>query len=184
MKQKINAAIILKTLLFLLPVLTHGQTLEKSPAAPEIIATGGTFTLEKSVTAGGGIRKDVASLNETGTTGQALAGVRSSGAGFSLYSGFWTPDDLAPTAAAVVVGGRILTASGLGIRNVSVKIAFPSGEVRSTLSSSFGYYRFTDIPAGDIYVITVTAKKYSFADPTQIRSVQDDLQDVDFVASE
>jgi hypothetical protein len=75
-----------------------------------------------------------------------------------------------------------LTASGAGIRNVQISITFPSGEVRTTLSSSFGYYRFADVPVGAIYVISVAAKKYSFSEPSQIRQVQDDLPDVDFVA--
>ena len=181
--MKLIATLILNGLAFLLAAASvHAQ---KTENPPEIIATGGAFALEKSVTAGGGTPKlSAASLGENSTAGQALAGVRSNGGQFSLYSGFWTPDDLAPTAAQVVVGGRILTAFGQGIRNVRVTIAFPSGETRTTLSSSFGYYRFADIPAGDIYTISVAAKKYTFANPTQIRQVQDDLQDVDFTANE
>jgi hypothetical protein len=54
--------------------------------------------------------------------------------------------------------------------------------VRTTVSSSFGYYRFADIPVGASYIISVAAKKYSFSEPSQIRQVQDDLQDIDFVA--
>ena len=155
---------------------------EKTAQTTEIVASGGAFTLEKAVMAGGGANKELLPLNETGTTGQAVAGVRSTGGQFSLYAGFWTPDDFAPTAAAVVVGGRILTASGAGIRNVQITITFPSGEMRTTVSSTFGYYRFAEIPVGGIYVITVAAKKYTFSQSTQVRAVQDDLQDVDFVA--
>jgi hypothetical protein len=157
---------------------------EKLSPTPEIVASGGTFTLEKTVTAGGGIGKQSAALSESGTTGQTIAGARSTGGGFALYSGFWTPADLAPTAANAVVGGRILTSSGQGIRNVQVTIQFPTGEARTTVSTAFGYYRFADIPTGGIYVISVTAKKYTFSQSAQIRSVQDDLQDVDFVANE
>jgi hypothetical protein len=134
------------------------------------------------VTAGGGQAKQISQFSENGTTGQTIAGVRSTGGNFAVHSGFWTPETLAPTAANAVVGGRILTASGLGIRNVQVTILFPNGELRTTLSSSFGYYRFADIPVGALYVIAVSAKKYTFTESSQARQVMDDLTDVDFVA--
>jgi hypothetical protein len=157
---------------------------QKIEETPQIIATGGAFTLEKAVTAGGGSLLQNGSLNQNGTTGQAVAGVRSAGGNFTLYSGFWTPDNLSPTAANAVVGGRILTASGAGIRNVQVTITFPSGEIRTTTSTTFGYYNFTEIPVGGAYVVSVSAKKYTFAQASQIRQVQDDLRDVDFTAEE
>lgn len=171
---------LLAIFLFFIPA--DGQENSKQPA--EIVASGGTFALEKTVTAGGGNQMSQASINQSGTTGQAAAGVKSTGGQFSLYSGFWTPDNLAPTAANVVVGGRILTARGAGIRNVQITITFPSGEIRSTVSSAFGYYRFAEIPAGGIYVITVSARKYVFSQLSQIRQVQGDLQDIDFIAEE
>jgi hypothetical protein len=153
----------------------------KPPAG--IVASGGQFTLEKTVLAGGGLNKQTAPLTENATAGQTVAGLRSTAGQFSLYSGFWTPDNLSPTAAAAVVGGRILTAGGQGIRNVQVTITFPSGEIRSTVSSAFGYYRFAEIPVGHTYVVTISAKKYRFAIDSQVREVRDDLQDVDFIAN-
>lgn len=180
--EKLQTSFILSVaLISLLAFTARAQKAENPPA---IVATGGTFALEKTVTAGGGSGKQSASLNESGTTGQAAAGVRSTGGQFALYSGFWTPEDFAPTAANVVVGGQVLTAAGRGIRNVQITITFPSGETRTTLSSAFGYYRFAEIPSGGVYVIAVAAKKYTFSNPTQIRTVQDDLQDVNFTANE
>jgi uncharacterized delta-60 repeat protein len=89
---------------------------------------------------------------------------------------------LVPTAADATVSGRVLTSTGAGIRSVQVTITFPNGETRSTLSTTFGNYRFSEIPVGAAYVISVSARKYAFTQPTQIRLVQDDLQDVDFIA--
>lgn len=167
-------------LMFLFLAAVNAQ--DKNAPTAEIVASGGTFTLEKTVTAGGGTRKETLPMSENGTSGQAAAGVRSTGGSFSLYSGFWTPDDFAPTAASAVVGGRVLTASGAGIRNVQIMITFPSGEIQTTVSTTLGYYRFTDIPVGGTYVVTVAAKKYTFAESSQIRQISGDLQDVDFVA--
>lgn len=146
-------------------------------------SSGGTFTLTKSVIAGGGREMSEAQINLHGTAGQTNAGIQSVGGQFSLYSGFWTPEEFAPTAANVVVSGRVLTANGRGIRNVQITVTFPTGETRATRSSSFGYYRFADIPAGDTYIFSVSAKNYVFDQPIQIRNPGDDTQDVDFVAA-
>jgi hypothetical protein len=148
----------------------------------EIQASGGSFTLEKQVGAGGGNQMQQSSLKLSGTAGQPVAGHKSSGGNFSLYSGFWTPEDFAPTAANVVVGGQIKTADGRGIKNVLVTITFPDGQTRAALSGSFGYYRFADIPAGEIYLFSVAAKRYTFAQTSQAREISDDTQDIDFVA--
>ena len=169
--------VIYIALICLLLVSAKAQT-------PEIVASGGQFILEKSVTAGGGNAKQNLSLSENGTSGQTAAGVKSAGGSFTLYSGFWTPGDFAPTAASAVVGGRVLTSYGAGIRSVQITITFPSGEIRSTVSTTLGYYRFAEIPVGGTYVISVAAKKYSFAESSQIRQISGDLQDVDFVADE
>lgn len=86
------------------------------------------------------------------------------------------------TAAEAIVGGRVLTAGGKGIRRVRVSITFPNGETRSTISGASGYYQFTDVPAGETYVFSVAAKHYTFAQSTQVRSITEDLSDIDFIA--
>jgi len=174
---------IMTAAIFSLSALPAQAQKEENPAT-EIVASGGTFTLEKTVTAGGGMKKENSPLSENGTTGQTAAGLRSTGGNFTLYSGFWTPDNFAPTAANALVSGRVLTANGAGIRNVQITITFPSGAIRTTTSATFGYYRFSEIPVGATYVISVAAKKYTFAPSSQVKQVQDDLQDVDFIADE
>lgn len=180
MKNLASLIYLIAVGLFVVPV--RAQEIKETGKAPEIVASGGQFILEKTVIAGGGTRKETLPVSENGTTGQAVAGVRSSGGNFSLYSGFWTPENFTPTAASAVVGGRVLTSTGAGIRNVQIMIAFPSGEIRTAVSTTLGYYRFTDIPVGGTYVITVAAKKYTFAESSQVRQVAGDLQDVDFIA--
>ncbi|HEX8368825.1 MAG TPA: carboxypeptidase-like regulatory domain-containing protein [Pyrinomonadaceae bacterium] len=167
------AVIVLVVLLFALSA--RAQT-------TELQSSGGSFTLEKQVVAGGGNQMQQSSMKQTGTAGQTIAGYKSSGGNFSLYSGFWTPEDFAPTAANVVVGGQVKTADGRGIKNVPVTVTFPSGQTRTAISSAFGYYRFADIPAGEIYIFSVAAKRYTFAQSSQAREISDDTQDIDFVA--
>ncbi len=88
----------------------------------------------------------------------------------------------APTAASVSVSGRVVTAEGAGIRNVSVSIIGQNGVSRTTRTNSFGNYRFDSIVAGENYVVSVSGKKYNFANPTRFLSVQEEVTDADFVA--
>lgn len=87
-----------------------------------------------------------------------------------------------PTAASVTVGGRVRTADGRGIKNVIVTITFPSGEQHSVVSGALGYYRFSDVPAGESYVFSATAKRYSFSQPSQLRNIAGDDNGIDFIA--
>lgn len=179
MKPLIKGAIpviVLAVFLFLLFVaLTRAQN-------AEIVASGGTFTIEKAAVAGGGTPKQLMQLNEHGTAGQAIAGYTSSGGAYSIYSGFWTPETFAPTAANVSVGGRITTPLGAGVRNIVVTLTAQSGEVRSTLSSSMGYYTFDGVEAGQTYLVSVYAKRYEFNVPSRVVHAIEDIADADFVA--
>ena len=87
------------------------------------------------------------------------------------------------TAAGVTVGGRVLTAEGRGIRNARVLLTGTTGETRSALTNPFGYYRFYDVPAGEIYIFSVSAKRFHFQNSTQVLSITEDLENLDFVAN-
>lgn len=86
------------------------------------------------------------------------------------------------TSASVEVGGRITTTSGNGIRNVRVTMTDANGNVRTALSSSLGYYRFTGVAVGANYVFTVSAKRYSFNQPVQSVNINGETENIDFVA--
>ncbi len=51
--------------------------------------SGGTFTITKSVIAGGGGRTAGGTFTVDGTIGESVAGTTSTGSTFSLTSGFW-----------------------------------------------------------------------------------------------
>lgn len=93
-------------------------------------------------------------------------------------------NEFVPSAATVSVSGKISTAEGNGIRNVIVTLIAPNGEVLSTRTSSFGYFRFDEIPVGETYVISVTSKRFTFKQPTQILTVNEELTDVNFIANQ
>lgn len=90
----------------------------------------------------------------------------------------------AASAAGAMVSGRILTADGRGIFRTIITLTDQNGTTRRAISNAFGYYRFDEIESGLTYVLTVSSKRYTFASPTRIISVQDDITDADFIANE
>jgi hypothetical protein len=85
----------------------------------------------------------------------------------------------APTAAGVSVSGRVMTVNGIGLRNVTVKLADQHGASRSAITSAFGYYRFDDVQVGATYIISASSKQYRFA--PQIISVADEITELNLV---
>jgi len=90
---------------------------------------------------------------------------------------------LAPTVASVSVSGRVITQSGRGIRNVVVTMTDMQGNVRTATTGSFGYYRFEEVAAGETYIFTARGKRFSFEQNTQVHSIMEETNDINFVAS-
>ena len=147
------------------------------------VATGGTYTLEQAVIASGGGPSSGGTFGVTGTSGQPAAGTTSTGGIFSTTGGFW-PQDFAPSAAGVTLAGRVTTANGNGIRNAVLTLTDTTGITRTARTGSFGYYSFDDVIAGETYVISIASKRFVFANPTQVISVNDNIVDLDFTAME
>lgn len=150
------------------------------------VASGGGYTLNHSViSSGGGISDDTTNnvYKVTGAIGEAIAGTTSTAAPYSLKGGFFSAQPLAPTAAAVSVRGRVLTTAGRGIRNVLVTMTDAGGLSRTTISSTFGYFSFADVPSGETYIFTVRAKRFTFSQPAQVFSILEDFDEIMFVGN-
>lgn len=87
------------------------------------------------------------------------------------------------TAATVEISGRVVTATGRGIRNAIVTMTDSFGNAKIVRTNMFGFFRFDDVRAGDNVILTVSAKAYSFNDPMMMLNVQDTVSDVEFVAT-
>ena len=151
------------------------------------IASGGNYTLTQTAIAGGGASGNGASngvnYSLEGTIGQAAAGTNQQNAAYKFQPGFWTaPPTFAPTAAEVTAGGRVLTTDGRGIRNVLITMTGANGESRTAISSAFGYFRFDNVAAGGTYIFSVRAKRYTFSQPTLVRSIIEDTDELNFIA--
>ena len=83
--------------------------------------------------------------------------------GVTSFDNGWTAGEpLAPTAANVSITGRVTTSDGRGLRNAIVSMTDSQSVTRTARTSSFGYYRFDDVPTGESYVVAVRSKQYTF----------------------
>jgi len=89
---------------------------------------------------------------------------------------------LAPTAAAVSIGGRVVDAGGRGLANTRIILTGQDGQSRMAITNGFGYYAFYDIPSGATYFITASNKRYTFSNGTQVVNVNDSIAELNFIA--
>ncbi len=89
---------------------------------------------------------------------------------------------LAPTAADVTVSGRVTDQYGRSVSRAIVTLADMDGSVLTALTNQFGYFVFTDVPAGQGYVLSVMHKSLSFS--PQFVNVDDSVDDLLFVAEQ
>jgi hypothetical protein len=166
-KIKVKAAL---TIIFALSAIVPAQS-------------GGVFAITQSVISMGGppSTNGVSALDNT--IGQPVAGMSAAGGPFAVRGGFWTPV-FAPTAAAVSIGGRVRTAQGAGIRNAVVPLTHSDGTSRSTRTGAFGYFKFENVPVGEVYIVGVTTRRYEFNQPTVIRTIFNEVDDLEFIANE
>lgn len=77
---------------------------------------------------------------------------------------------MGPSAAIsnVSISGRVTNAGGSGLNGVYVTIEGPGGMPRTTLTNTFGFFGFKDVPAGQTYSIGASSRRYSFPAPTMI----------------
>lgn len=85
--------------------------------------------------------------------------------------------------ANLSLGGRVLTADGAGIRNATVTIS--GGNLPAPVSvqtGAFGTYNFSGLQQTANFTVTVSGKRYSFAQPSQTINLQNSVSNVNFVA--
>ena len=129
----------------------------------------------------------VSPMAPPGTTPLSLSNVNASSDAPQLFMPTATNGTvtiLAPTAAAVSVSGRVLTAQGRGLRNARLTLTnTTTGEVFYARSGISGAYRFENAEAGQSYILIVTAKRYNFNPNTLFINPFNELTGVDFTES-
>ncbi len=87
-----------------------------------------------------------------------------------------------PSSTGIEISGRVLTPSGIGIRNVVVMLTDSNGVRQIATTNSFGIYMFTAVTSGGSYTLSAASKRYRFA--PQIMTVTSSLNDLDLVGLE
>jgi len=91
---------------------------------------------------------------------------------------------LTSTAVNAVISGRVTAANGHGISNALLTLT--GGQLKQpliTASGSLGYFAFPEVLTGQTYVLTVSAKRHRFTDPTRVIDLQDNFDEANFVAN-
>lgn len=88
------------------------------------------------------------------------------------------------TAANATISGRVVRPGGRGIGNAVLVLSGGTlTEPRYYRTNPFGYYSFENIQTGQTYVLSIESKGYTFANPTRVITLQDDMTEVDFVSN-
>jgi len=90
---------------------------------------------------------------------------------------------LFPTATTVSISGRVISQKGGGLAQATLTLTDSEGNVRRAVTNTFGYYKFDDVEAGATYILAVDLTKYRFNDSPRVIMADDELTNVDFVAS-
>ncbi|HEY0461252.1 MAG TPA: carboxypeptidase-like regulatory domain-containing protein [Pyrinomonadaceae bacterium] len=87
------------------------------------------------------------------------------------------------TAAHVSASGKVADAFGNPISRARVTIQNTSnGETQTVLTNTFGEYLFEDLPAGSLYIVSVSHKRYVFSQGTQFLNLNDAVESLNFTA--
>lgn len=94
----------------------------------------------------------------------------------------YTNVQLRPSAAHVTISGRALTADYRGVSSAILTLwDLETGEQRVVITNQFGYYAINDVEVGKPYLLSISHKRYSFADSTRSINLVDQLADMNFI---
>ncbi|HLM59977.1 MAG TPA: hypothetical protein VK308_04185, partial [Pyrinomonadaceae bacterium] len=85
-----------------------------------------------------------------------------------------------PTAAMVSISGTVITPQQIGADRMQVTLTDMQGNRRTAQTTRLGTFRFTNVTAGETYILTVSSKRYTYA--PQVITVTEDLTELVFTA--
>ncbi|MGI8494138.1 MAG: carboxypeptidase regulatory-like domain-containing protein [Pyrinomonadaceae bacterium] len=83
----------------------------------------------------------------------------------------------------VSISGHVTDSNGIAIEGTQITITDSQGNARTTTTSSSGEYSFDDSRVGENYVLSASDSRYRFAQPSQTVSVNEQRNEVNFMAS-
>lgn len=92
------------------------------------------------------------------------------------------PICVSPSAGPTTVIGQVIDAFGRAIPRARLTLIDGNGNIQVASSNPFGFFKFAPIPSGGSVTLTVNAKGFLFASPTQIIEPRDSITETIFVA--
>lgn len=99
--------------------------------------------------------------------------------------GLFDPDSAVTCPAQqplVAVSGRVVTASGQGLRNATVSMVDSHGFTRIAQTSSFGYFTFEDVAVNKAYIFGVRSRLFRFT--PKVVPIYTTADNIDFMGQE
>lgn len=90
-------------------------------------------------------------------------------------------NEIIPTAAGVTLSGQVLDPDRNGVANAVVTVEGTNGSRLTARTSTFGYFSFEGIEAGQSYVVSVGSKRFNF-EPRLI-SVTEEILGMEIIAT-
>ena len=88
---------------------------------------------------------------------------------------------LGPTSANVEVAGQVLSNTGRPIMRTYLTLTDPSGNVFQSMTNPFGYFRFTEVPSGMTYILTIRDKSHDFTPSSILLEITNDITDLQLI---
>lgn len=88
----------------------------------------------------------------------------------------------APSAATANVGGQVFSPYGRPLANASLILSDTAGNTHIARTDVFGFYNFEEVAVGENYVLEIRSRRFVFPQPTQIISVNEDINSLNFYA--
>lgn len=92
-------------------------------------------------------------------------------------------DDDTPTSAVVPISGRVIEPGGRGIHAARITMTDLEGNVRYAITNPFGYFNLEGANAGETVILSVSAKRHTFNDPTRVLTLDNQISEVIFVSN-
>lgn len=146
--------------------------------------SGTTWTQQTQLTAADGVTNDNFGVNVDIAGDTIIVGAYrvDVGANTDQGSAYVFVQPAAPTAAAVSISGRVSTAQDSGLTNALVTLTDLQGNSQTVKTGKSGAFRFTNVTAGETYILTVKSKRYTFA--PRIVTTNENLTDVNLTANQ
>lgn len=97
----------------------------------------------------------------------------------------WSAGIAAPSAASATISGRVTRPNGQGIPNAIVSLTGAgAGDRKFAITNGFGYYTFEDVQVGEVYILSVASKRYTFSPPSIAVTVLQDVTGANFVSEQ